>query len=220
MHLLSATLRYGILKVLILTRKAVLILPAKKTFQDDQVIEKIMHLFWQQGYYHTSMDEIVTVSGVKKQSLYNAIGDKHTLYLRSLQRYHQKTLMRCTQAMQRLEQDGAAPLTILSMLFSRDLTATDQLAGDLMANAVAEFGTTDADVQRATNWFYDDYLTLMAAVILKGQANNQITDEQSSMSLAQSLLEARIGLQTRLRQGSQPDIQQRQQAWLTFLARH
>ncbi|GBF03794.1 TetR family transcriptional regulator [Lactiplantibacillus paraplantarum] len=61
---------------------------------------------------------------------------------------------------------------------------------------------------------------LMAAVILKGQANNQITDEQSSMSLAQSLLEARIGLQTRLRQGSQPDIQQRQQAWLTFLARH
>ena len=67
------------LKHLFLTRKAVLILPAKKTFQDDQVIEKIMHLFWQQGYYHTSMDEIVTVSGVKKQSLYNAIGDKHTL---------------------------------------------------------------------------------------------------------------------------------------------
>lgn len=43
-------------------------MPAKKTFQDDQVIEKIMHLFWQQGYYHTSMDEIVITSGVKKQS--------------------------------------------------------------------------------------------------------------------------------------------------------
>ncbi|KZT96177.1 Transcriptional regulator TetR family [Lactiplantibacillus plantarum] len=194
-------------------------MPAKKTFQDDQVIEKIMHLFWQQGYYHTSMDEIVITSGVKKQSLCNAIGDKHTLYLRALQRYHQQTLMRCTQAMQRLEQDGAAPLAILSMLFSHDLTTSEQPAGDLMANAVAEFGTTDTDVQQAVSWFYDDYLTLMAAVILKGQANEQIINNQSSMTLAQALLEARIGLQTRLRQGSQPDIQAQQQAWMAFLAR-
>lgn len=178
-----------------------------------------MHLFWQQGYYHTSMDEIVITSGVKKQSLYNAIGDKHTLYLRALQRYHQQTLMRCTQAMQRLEQDGAAPLAILSMLFSHDLTTSEQPAGDLMANAVAEFGTTDTDVQQAVSWFYDDYLTLMAAVILKGQANEQIINNQSSMTLAQALLEARIGLQTRLRQGSQPDIQAQQQAWMAFLAR-
>ncbi|MCG5037253.1 hypothetical protein MAA39_13595 [Lactiplantibacillus plantarum] len=88
-----------------------------------------------------------------------------------------------------------------------------------MANAVAEFGTTDTDVQQAVSWFYDDYLTLMAAVILKGQANEQIINNQSSMTLAQALLEARIGLQTRLRQGSQPDIQAQQQAWMAFLAR-
>ena len=220
LYLLSHQLRYDILKLLIPNQKGDLILPAKKTFQDDQVIEKIMHLFWQQGYYHTSMDEIVATSGVKRQSLYNAIGDKHTLYLRALQRYHQQTLTHCTQAMQHLEQDGAAPLTILAMLFSRGLTATDQPAGDLMANAVSEFGTSDTDVQHATNWFYDDYLTLMAAVILKGQANHQIINDLSSMNLAQSLLEARIGLQTRLRQGSHPDIQQRQQAWMTFLAHH
>ena len=207
------------LKYLFLTRKAASILPAKKTFQDDQVIEKIMSLFWQQGYYHTSMDEIVATSGVKKQSLYNAIGDKHTLYLRALSRYHQQTLTSCTQAMQQLEQSGADALTVLSMLFSRDLTNTDQPAGDLMANAVAEFGTTDTDVQQAVDWFYNDYLTLMSAVILKGQASQQIINTQSSTALAQALLEARIGLQTRLRQGAHPDIPLREQAWRQFLTR-
>lgn len=193
-------------------------LPAKKTFQDEQVIAKIMQLFWQQGYYHTSMDDIVTTSGVKKQSLYNAFGDKHTLYLKALQRYHQQTLTACAQAVQKLEQNGESSLTVLATLFSYGLTDPQQPQGDLMANAVAEFGDSDADVSRAVTWFYDDYLTLIAATILKGQANQQIINDQSSMDLAQSLLEARIGLQTRLRQGSHPDITYRQQVWLAFLA--
>ncbi|WP_407910808.1 TetR/AcrR family transcriptional regulator [Lactiplantibacillus brownii] len=192
-------------------------LPAKKTFSDEQVIELIMRLFWQNGYYHTSMDEIVVTSGVKKQSLYNALGDKHTIYLKALQRYHQLTLTACAQAMQSLEQAGETPLTVLMMLYSRDLTRTDQPTGDLMANAVAEFGASDATVKQATNQFYEDYLTLLASVILKGQANQTIINTEASMGLAQSLLEARIGLQTRIRQGQQPNIDQRQHAWRQFL---
>lgn len=192
-------------------------LPAKKTFSDEQVINQIMLLFWQNGYYHTSMDEIVASSGVKKQSLYNALGDKHTLYLKSLQHYHQQTLAACAQTMQQLEQAGESPLTVLMMLYRRDLTDSHHPAGDLMANAIAEFGTSDSEVKQATDHFYEDYLTLMAAAILKGQANQLIITTTTSMDLAQSLLEARIGLQTRLRQGIQPNIEQREQAWRKFL---
>ena len=201
----------------LVTLKGGRLVPAKKTFSDDQVVEKIMRLFWERGYYHTSMDEIVTTSGVKKQSLYNALGDKHTLYLKALQRYHQQTLMHCAQAMQQLEQAGETPLTVLGMLFSFDLTTPDHPAGDLMANAVAEFANTDHDVQQATQAFYDDYRTLMAAAILKGQASQVISAQPTSQVLAQSLLEARIGLQTSLRQGQTIDVAQREQLWLQFL---
>lgn len=192
-------------------------LPAKKTFSDEQVINQIMLLFWQNGYYHTSMDEIVATSGVKKQSLYNALGDKHTLYLKSLHHYHQQTLAACAQAMQQLEQAGESPLAVLMMLYRRDLTDSHHPAGDLMANAIAEFGTSDSEVKQATDHFYEDYLTLMGAAILKGQANQLIITTTTSMALAQSVLEARIGLQTRLRQGIQPNIDQREQAWRKFL---
>lgn len=192
-------------------------MPAKKTFDDDQVIEQIMYLFWQNGYYHTSMDEIVATSGVKKQSLYNALGDKHTLYLKALQRYHHQGLTASAQAMQQLEQAGETPLTVLGMLFSRDLITEQHPNGDMMANAIAEFGNTDQAVTQIINQFYDDYTTLMAAAILKGQASDIIRQDQSSTALAQSLLEARIGLQTHIRQGSQPDIKQREATWLAFL---
>ena len=192
-------------------------LPAKKTFSDEEVIAQIMQLFWQNGYYHTSMDEIVATSGVKKQSLYNAFGDKHTLYLKSLQHYHQQVLAACAQAMQQLEQNGESPLTVLMMLYRRGLAEPQQPTGDLMANAIAEFGATDSDVKQATDHFYEDYLTLMASVILKGQASQTIMTTATSMTLAQSLLEARIGLQMRVRQGIQPNIAEHERAWQAFL---
>ncbi|VDG21278.1 TetR/AcrR family transcriptional regulator [Lactiplantibacillus mudanjiangensis] len=193
-------------------------MPAKKTFDNTQVIDQIMRLFWQNGYYHTSMDEIVATSGVKKQSLYNALGDKHTLYLKSLQHYHQLMLTATTQTMQQLEQSGASPVDILMALLTQGLTATDQPTGDLINNAVVEFATSDAEVKQLTDQFYADYLTLLASVILKGQASQTIIANQASMPLAQGLLEARIGLQTQLRRGAQPDLAQRQQLWTRLLS--
>jgi len=193
-------------------------MPAKKTFDNTQVIDQIMRLFWQNGYYHTSMDEIVSTSGVKKQSLYNALGDKHTLYLKSLQHYHQLMLTATTQTMQQLEQSGASPVDILMALLTQGLTATDQPTGDLINNAVVEFATSDAEVKQLTDQFYADYLTLLASVILKGQASQTIIANQASMALAQGLLEARIGLQTQLRRGAQPDLAQRQQLWTRLLS--
>ena len=193
-------------------------MPAKKTFDNTQVIDQIMRLFWQNGYYHTSMDEIVATSGVKKQSLYNALGDKHTLYLKSLQHYHQLMLTATTQTMQQLEQSGASPVDILMALLTQGLTATDQPTGDLINNAVVEFATSDAEVKQLTDQFYADYLTLLASVILKGQASQTILANQASMALAQGLLEARIGLQTQLRRGAQPDLAQRQQLWTRLLS--
>lgn len=193
-------------------------MPAKKTFDNTQVIDQIMRLFWQNGYYHTSMDEIVATSGVKKQSLYNALGDKHTLYLKSLQHYHQLMLTATTQTLQQLEQSGASPVDILMALLTQGLTATDQPTGDLINNAVVEFATSDAEVKQLTDQFYADYLTLLASVILKGQASQTIIANQASMPLAQGLLEARIGLQTQLRRGAQPDLAQRQQLWTRLLS--
>jgi len=193
-------------------------LPAKKTFDNDHVLDQIMQRFWQQGYYHTSMDELVAMSGVKKQSLYNAFGDKHTIYLEALQRYHHLMLATTTQTMQHLEQTGATPLAVLMVLFTQGLTPTqDQPAGDLMANAIAEFATSDPAVTQLITHYYDDYLTLMASTILKGQANQTIIATTTSHTLAQSVLEARIGLQTRLRQGKSIDLDQRQQLWTIFL---
>ena len=46
-----------------------------------------MRLFWERGYEKTSMQDLVERMGVHKRSMYDTFGDKHSLYLRSLDRY-------------------------------------------------------------------------------------------------------------------------------------
>lgn len=46
-----------------------------------------MELFWRDGYAATSLQALLDCMGISRQSLYNAFGDKRTLYLACLDRY-------------------------------------------------------------------------------------------------------------------------------------
>ncbi len=43
--------------------------------------------FWTRGYAATSVDDLTAATGLGKGSLYGAFGDKHDLYLRTLDDY-------------------------------------------------------------------------------------------------------------------------------------
>lgn len=58
-----------------------------RSFDDNQVVNDAKDVFWQQGYAATSMRDLSQTLGVLPGSLYGAIGDKHALFLRALQRY-------------------------------------------------------------------------------------------------------------------------------------
>ena len=58
-----------------------------KEFDVDEVLLKAMHLFWDQGYENTSMQDLVKGMGIHKRSLYDTFGDKHTLFMKVLDRY-------------------------------------------------------------------------------------------------------------------------------------
>jgi TetR/AcrR family transcriptional regulator, transcriptional repressor for nem operon len=58
-----------------------------RSFDDTQVIEAAKEVFWQRGYARTSMRELKNELGVLPGSLHGAFGDKHTFFLRALERY-------------------------------------------------------------------------------------------------------------------------------------
>lgn len=58
-----------------------------RQFDEEQVIERALELFWRQGFSDTSMLDLAKATGVHRGSLYNAYGGKDELFLRAVDVY-------------------------------------------------------------------------------------------------------------------------------------
>lgn len=58
-----------------------------REFDEADVLDSVMKLFWVQGYEGTGLKDILTATGLAKGSIYKAFDSKHNLYLKSLERY-------------------------------------------------------------------------------------------------------------------------------------
>lgn len=70
-----------------------------RQFDEDQVLDAVMHAFWAKGYAETTMAELAAAAGVQRGSLYHAYGDKEALLLRALDRYGARYGAAARQAM-------------------------------------------------------------------------------------------------------------------------
>jgi TetR/AcrR family transcriptional repressor of nem operon len=58
-----------------------------KQFDQDEVLDRAMMLFWSQGYEATSIEELVEATGINRGSLYATFIDKNGLFLAVIDRY-------------------------------------------------------------------------------------------------------------------------------------
>ncbi len=56
-------------------------------FDENEALERAIHVFWAKGYDGATIDDLVDGMGVGRPSLYAIFGDKHALFMRCLQRY-------------------------------------------------------------------------------------------------------------------------------------
>jgi AcrR family transcriptional regulator len=58
-----------------------------RAYDPDQALESARNTFWDGGFSGTSLDDLSSATGMNRPSLYGAFGDKHQLYLTTLERY-------------------------------------------------------------------------------------------------------------------------------------
>lgn len=57
------------------------------SFNQDEALEKALHVFWSHGYEGTSMSELTEALGMNKPSIYAAFGNKEELFRKVLVKY-------------------------------------------------------------------------------------------------------------------------------------
>lgn len=58
-----------------------------REFDEDDVIERALEVFWTQGYEATSLTDLMEATGLAKGSVYKGFGDKKSFFLRTLDAY-------------------------------------------------------------------------------------------------------------------------------------
>ena len=62
-------------------------MPRHKKFQKEEVLEKAMNLFWENGYHQTSIQNLVDTLKINRASLYDTFGGKKELFHLSIEKY-------------------------------------------------------------------------------------------------------------------------------------
>jgi TetR/AcrR family transcriptional regulator, copper-responsive repressor len=75
-----------------------------RAYDPQEALQRATDRLWRSGYSSTSLDEVCAATGMNRPSLYAAFGDKHTLYLKALERYWELSLEAMREALADSEQ--------------------------------------------------------------------------------------------------------------------
>ncbi|MBW5448228.1 TetR family transcriptional regulator [Cohnella sp. CFH 77786] len=167
-----------------------------KEFEESAVLDKAMRLFWEQGYEKTSMNDLVEHMGIHRRSLYDTFGDKHTLFLKALDRYGDKNSAPLVRGMKSSKTAAEA----LQFLFGLTIRGEEDLpSGCLMVNSAVELAARDADVDTKSTEAFTTAEQLLKEIILWGQRDGEFTSEYDAGELAEYLHNVWVGLRVMAR---------------------
>jgi len=125
----------------------------KRQFDEDQVLSKISEHFWEHGYAATKVDQLASLTGLTKTSLYNAFGNKEALFLKALNFYVAKSFGDIVQQLD-TDQRLSDNLEFLLNKFFLEVTKRELSYGCLVVNSILEFAANESNLYLETTQQY------------------------------------------------------------------
>ncbi|MEN8374760.1 MAG: TetR/AcrR family transcriptional regulator [Gemmatimonadota bacterium] len=164
-----------------------------KAFDEDTALEAAAQLFWSYGYDGTSVAELEAGMGMGRQSIYNAFGDKHALFLRSLQWYAEQNR---GEFLSLLLAPGAG-LEAIRAYFRRVLdfvAPVEERRGCMIANSILEVGESDAPIARVCRANQDGVIGAFEHALRNAVADGDLPASLDVPATARMLLSQTYGL--------------------------
>lgn len=174
----------------------------KKQYNEEEVIEKAMTLFWENGYHATSMLMLEKKMGINKFSIYARFGNKHGLFLESLKCYKTKS-----SALFKEFRNASKGLEDIKQFFYNSVDTnykTGNQRGCLITNTYNEFSRSDdLIIKEEMTSFMDNLKTLF----IEKLAMDPMKDKDIVMKQANYLLLAKHGLAAAARVNTKKEIE-------------
>lgn len=155
-----------------------------REFDEERALEAAMDEFWKKGYESTSLNDLCCCTGLHKGSLYQAFGDKHTLFMRSLNHYADREFK--DVAAVAFQQDS--PLDSIRALVRTVCDHAAEGRGCLMINSMVELAPHDPEVKAMLTNEGQRRIQVMTELLTRAQQQGEVRAELDPGMLARQLM--------------------------------
>jgi TetR/AcrR family transcriptional repressor of nem operon len=173
--------------------------PRTKEFETGDALDAAMQLFWRKGYAATSLRDLLDGMGIGYGSFYNAFGDKHALFLASLDRFRE---LRTSWIDEVLEDFGLGGIEEVFRRTVDGLVGFEPRRGCLLANTAVELGPHDAEVAAKISRYVRHTEAVFERAVIRAQEAGEIPADRDPRAVACFLVNTLHGLRVLARVGT------------------
>jgi len=177
-----------------------------REFDERKVLQAAMLCFWTQGFEQTSVRELADRMGITGASLYNAFGDKRSLYRQAFVHYLAQTVRERVTRLEKLP-PALAIRTFFDEIIERSVD-DEQRRGCMLVNAALELAPYDPEFRKLVAEEMVFIEAFFGRCIEAGQQEGSIADTRPADEFAKLLLSVLLGIRVLARTRPQREVLQ------------
>lgn len=167
-----------------------------RTFDEATVIKAARDQFRSTGYSGTSLDDLVTATGLAKASIYNAFGNKHDLYVRAFEFYCAEIIDMVSGELAGPDEGAAERLQgFIRHMADASGTASSPPLSCFLSKATAELGALDREVAAIAQHTFAQIEDVLTDCVCAAQRAGAVSDSRDPRATARHILVALRGIE-------------------------
>jgi TetR/AcrR family transcriptional repressor of nem operon len=165
----------------------------------EDIIRKGSELFRKQGYHNTGISDILKACDIPKGSFYNYFNSKEDFIIKVLDYYGDSQL---DFIKHKLKEKDSSPLVRLKRYYQSlidIISKEDVKSGCLVNNISNEMGGLNEHLAEAANRNFMKWIDIIARMVAKGQAVNEIRNDMGALEIAEYLHGSFYGMLSRMK---------------------
>ncbi len=138
-----------------------------KSYDEEEVLEKALHCFWNHGYQNTSIRLLEKEMGINQFSIYASFKSKSQLYQRILKRYIDFLNKKYLHKM-RSESCNLKEIEQFLIAFGKDMKSGEIPSCCLMVRSILNYKDFDNQIKKVI----DDFIQMISSLYKQALVNN------------------------------------------------
>lgn len=159
-------------------------------FNECEIIDKAMNVFWEKGYQATSMQDLVDAMQINRSSIYNSFGDKHQLFMKCISIYFDNAML---EIKEKVAKQSSAKQALINIITDKAAWIVDCDKGCLGIKTVFEIAPEDNEVRKQMSKNNEIFLQFLAEVVQKAIDDKELDGSEDATLMAEYIMTSFTG---------------------------